>query len=70
MTFDEIRARHPPLALALYALEPGGTVTLEVIDGAGEIFTFRGLTAEHALDQAFGAGDARPLPPEPAGAFL
>lgn len=55
--FDDIRERHPDLAVNLYAMEPGGPVTLEIITPDGKTFTFRGETAQEAIDTAF--------PPEP-----
>jgi hypothetical protein len=60
MTLDEIRAAHPDLAFALYAYEPGGEVTFEVMHGT-EIFAFTGPTAQAAIDAAF-----PPEPPAPA----
>lgn len=59
--FDQIRHDHPDLGLTLYAIEPGGVVTLEVIAPDGSIFTFRGATADETLAVAF--------PPEPAEDF-
>lgn len=62
MTFDDIRAAHPELAIALYALEPGGAVTLEVLTPDGQSFTFTRPTATEALATAF------PPTPEPQAA--
>lgn len=56
MTIDEIRAKFPGLGLALYAMEPGGPVVLETY-ADGQVFSFRGPTAQAVLDEAF--------PPEP-----
>lgn len=64
MSLDDLRQRHPQLGFALYALTPGGTVTLEVIDGS-EIYSFVGRTAEEAISQAF---PPEPLP-EPINVF-
>ena len=58
MTFDEARAAHPALGMALYAMEPGAGVTLEVYTPDGQVFSFAGADAQTALDLAF--------PPEPA----
>jgi len=57
MTFDDARAAHPSLAFALYAFEPGGAVTLEIMAPGGDVFSFSGPTTQAALDLAF--------PPEP-----
>ena len=53
MTLDELRNDHPELAFAVYALEPGGAVTFEVITPDSQVFTFKGLTAQAAIDSAF-----------------
>lgn len=53
MTFDELRAANPDLVVNLYAMEPGGLVTLELITPDGDTFTFRGETADAAVEQAF-----------------
>lgn len=53
MTLDDARRKYPTLGLALYALEPGHAVTLEVLSPDGQIFTFKGLTVQSAIDQAF-----------------
>lgn len=57
MTFDELRARFPNVGLALYAIEPGGPVTLEIISPDGSVFPFEADTAAAAIEAAF--------PPEP-----
>lgn len=57
MTFDEIRATNPDLGLALYAIEPGQPVTLEVYTPDGQTFSWRAADAAAALALAF--------PPEP-----
>lgn len=58
--FDAIRSQFPNLGFALYALEPQGLVTLEVIDEQGNVFSFKGVTAERVMATAF-----PPLPPPP-----
>lgn len=58
MTLDDARAAHPGFGYALYALEPGEPVTLEIIADDGQIFTFKGPTEQAVLALAF--------PPEPA----
>lgn len=65
MTLDEIRARHPHIGLALYALEPGEPVTLEAHGPGGKVWTWRGMTVQEALDQAF-----PPTPPAPSPSVL
>lgn len=60
MTFDEIRASMPEIAISAYAMEPGGPVTLEIITPTGDIFTFHQPTLAMALAVAF--------PPEPMAA--
>ena len=65
MSLDDLRKRFPHLGFALYALTPGGTVTLEVIDG-GEVYSFAGRTAEAAILKAF---PPEPDLPEPINVF-
>jgi hypothetical protein len=52
MTFDELRAAHPDKGFALYAMEPGAGVTLEVYADGG-VFPFTGDTAQAAIDAGF-----------------
>ena len=54
--FDAVRTGWNGIGLALYALEPGGDVTLEV-HSEGEVYSFRAPTAEDAFALAF--------PPQP-----
>lgn len=56
MTFDELRAERPDLGFAVYAYEPDGPVTLEVLAAEGQ-FTFRGPTLADAIETAFPAED-------------
>lgn len=58
MNLDQAREAYPALGMAVYALEPGAGITLEVVTADGEVFTFTGPTEQAALDAAF--------PPEPA----
>lgn len=51
--FDAIRAANPDLAISLYALTPGGSVTLEVLDAAGGSWTWVGATGADAMEMAF-----------------
>ena len=57
--FDEIRSENPDLAINLYAMTPGGEVTLEVITPDGQNFTWVAPTAAEAIELAF------PAEPEP-----
>lgn len=52
MCLDELRRQRPGLGFALYAIEPGARVTLEVHD-AGQVYTFEGPTAAAAITAAF-----------------
>ncbi len=52
MTFDEARANYPAFQFAVHAYEPGGNVTLEMIND-GQSFVFEGPTLQAALDRAF-----------------
>lgn len=56
-TLDDIRHAHPELGVALYALEPGRGVTLEIHAPDGEFFAFTGRSEADAVGMAF--------PPEP-----
>lgn len=60
MTLDDARAAFPLFGFALYALDPGGDVTLEVHTPDGELFAFTGPTEQAVLEAAF--------PPEPIAA--
>ena len=53
MTLDDARAARPDLGFALYALEPGQPVTLEIMDGDQNLFTFKGATEAECLARAF-----------------
>lgn len=53
MTFDDARTAHPGFGFALYAIEAGGPVTMEIIALDGQIFTFTGPTEQAVLDLAF-----------------
>ena len=50
--FDAVRTGWNGIGLALYALEPGGDVTLEV-HSEGEVYSFRAPTAADAFALAF-----------------
>lgn len=52
MILDDIRARYPRIALAIYAMDPGGPVTVETLVD-GRVFPFTAPTAAEALALAF-----------------
>lgn len=62
-SLDDLRAARPDLALAVYAMEPGGVVTLEIYDG-GQVYAFQGATEADAILAAF-PQEAAPPSPEP-----
>jgi len=51
--FDRLRRQHPDLAINVYAMTPGGAVTLEVITPDGAPFTWQAETLELAIAMAF-----------------
>lgn len=51
---DQYRAIYPHLGLAIYAYEPGGPVTVEVLAQDGSQFTRQAPTAREALEALFG----------------
>ncbi len=63
---DEIRAKYQHLGLALYAFDPKGPVTLEVLTPTGDIFSFSGATEAEVLLRAFAPEDEEPKKPEPS----
>jgi len=65
MTFDEIRAASPELCLAIYAMEPGGPVTLEILTPDGQVYSFKGATEAAVLLAAFPPDAPAPADPEP-----
>lgn len=56
---DRIRARFPHLSIGVYALEPGGPVSVEVFTPDGSRFSKTAATAAEAFTAVFG-----PLPEE------
>ena len=52
MILDDIRARYPQIGLAVYAIDPGGPVTVEAYMN-GQVFPFAAATAVEALALAF-----------------
>lgn len=64
---DELRAAMPDFGFALYAFEPGGDVTLEVITPDGQTFQFVGPTEAAVIARALpGAAEPAALPAETA----
>lgn len=53
MIIDEIRARYPNLGISIYAIVPGEPATLEVIDPAGDVFSFSAPTVAECVAKAF-----------------
>ena len=64
MTLDEIRTRFPFLAVAVYAFEPGGPVTVEVVSGE-TTYTKSAPTEAEALAALFPEAP----PPAPINVF-
>jgi len=53
MILDDIRARYPNLGISIYAIVPGEPATLEVIDPAGDVFSFTAPTVAECVAKAF-----------------
>lgn len=51
-SLDDLRRLKPELSLALFAMEAGGPVTLEIYHG-GEVYTFKAPTEAEAILAAF-----------------
>lgn len=62
---DQYRALYPHLGLAIYAYEPGGPVTVEVLAQDGSQFTRQAPTAREALEALFGPIPGPDEPTEP-----
>lgn len=62
MNLDAARARFPGFSFAVYAFDPGGPVTLEILTG-DETFQFHAATEAEAWAAAF---PEEPEPAEPA----
>ena len=52
-SLDEARAANPDLGFALYAMTPGGPVTLEIFDPDGQVYRFDGPAEADVMAQAF-----------------
>lgn len=65
LSLDEARAAFPLLGLALYAMEPGGPVTLEVHTADGQVFPFVGPSEAAVIARAFPSLSAPAAEPGP-----
>lgn len=61
---DAIREAYAEWGFALYAYEPGGEVTLELLAPSGDRFEFHGVSVASVLRVAFPG--FHPAAPEPA----
>lgn len=61
---DTLRAALPSIGYAVYAIEPGAPVVLEVYFGDGTIMRFTGATETEAVAHAANALLAQPPAPE------
>lgn len=52
MNFDTLVRTNPTLGFAVYYMEPGDPVTLEVHDG-NNVYTFKAATLAEAIEKAF-----------------
>lgn len=66
-TLDDLRAKYPTFGFAVYALEPGGEVTLEVLTPDSTVFSFNSPTVASVIDAAFPAPAAEPETPQEQG---
>jgi hypothetical protein len=66
-SLDDLRALRPDLGFALFAMEPGRGVTLEIYHD-GQVYAFKGATVAEAILAAFPPDipDADDAPAEPA----
>jgi hypothetical protein len=68
MIIDDIRAKYPHLGIGLYAMEPGGVVTLETYLPDGQVFSFTAATVAGCIEKAFpevATPASEPDPPAP-----
>lgn len=61
-SIDALRVKYPLLGFAIYAYQPGGLVTLECLNPAGQTFTFTGATEAEAILKGFADDFAEPMP--------
>lgn len=64
-SLDEARRLRPDLGFSVYAIEPCGAVTLEVLD-AEKSYTFTGASEAEAWAVAFPADEPAPHPSDPS----
>lgn len=64
-SLDELRRLRPDLSFAMFAMEPGAPVTLEIYH-AGQVYSFKGATVADAILAAFPPEepDAEPATPD------
>lgn len=62
MTFDEARAAYPAWSFGVYALDPGAGLTLEILTGDGQTFSFEAATLDAAMLAAFPPAPEEPEP--------
>lgn len=69
-SLDDLRAARPDLSFALYAMDPGAKVTLEIYHD-GRVYTFEGATVADAILAAFphSAEDSPSAPATPDSIF-
>lgn len=61
---DSLRARYPHLGLAVYAITPGGDVTVEAFTPDGSVISKQAPTERDALVMLFGPDAFEPETPE------
>lgn len=64
-SLDDLRAERPDLSFALFAMDPGLPVTLEIYH-AGQVYTFSGATEADAILAAFPPKLVEEILPPPA----
>ena len=68
-SIDDVRAAHPDVGVAIYAMTPGGPVTLELHTPDGQFFTFKGETSADAFALAFPAPEVSEMPNDEPNIF-
>jgi hypothetical protein len=63
-SLDDLRRLRPDLSFALFAMDPGAAVTLEIYHD-GQVYTFGGATVADAILLAFPPPAETPAPPQP-----
>jgi hypothetical protein len=67
-SLDDLRALRPDLAVALFAMDPGQGVTLEIYH-EGHVYPFKGATVADAILAAFPPAPETAPPPQPDSIF-